>query len=174
MIKNLSRHDGFATFYTHYESRKAAELEGNPNAAGVLHWDSLGRQIRFEGLVVRSPADESDAYFATRPAGSQINAWVSEQSRPLESMAALEAKASDKARDLSIDAEHSEANATPAGSRVPRPPFWGGYRLWFSTVEFWQEGEDRFHERYRYERTLTPRDAHHFDAGAWSCQLLQP
>ncbi len=168
LIKDLSRTAGFLTFYTHYVSRKATELESIPYAAGVLHWDKLGRQIRLEGRVVRSPADESDAYFATRPVGSQLNAWVSEQSHSLESMEELTRKARDKAKDFGLDAAPTDDR------RLPRPAFWGGYRLWFSAVEFWQEGENRFHQRLRYERTLTSRDAHHFAAGPWSCQLLQP
>jgi pyridoxamine 5'-phosphate oxidase len=125
----------------------------------VLYWHELGRQVRFEGPVVRSPAAESDAYFASRPVASQINAWSSEQSRPLESPASLEERA---------------AKVAARGSPLPRPESWGGFRLWLDAVELWVEGRDRFHERVRYERTLDAKDAHAFAVGRWSWQRLQP
>ncbi len=174
LLKKLSRREGYATFYSHYQSRKGLELERNANAAGVLHWDKLGQQIRFEGPVVRSPEEESDAYFATRPTRSQLNAWVSEQSRPLGNIAELTRRAREKASDLGLAAEQDDGGAPRSGVRVPRPPFWGGYRFWFAAVELWLEGADRFHERLRYERALTPIDAATFATGPWSCQRLQP
>jgi pyridoxamine 5'-phosphate oxidase len=158
---------GYAVFYTNYGSRKAADLSATQRAAGVLYWHELGRQIRFEGIVVRSPPAESDAYFATRPWRSQLNAWSSEQSRPLDDPTELERRAA------KIAAEHGVA-AAGAAQRLPRPDFWGGYRLWFDAVELWVEGQDRFHERLRYERRLTRRDEHSFDAGRWLTQRLQP
>ena len=158
---------GYGVFYTNYGSRKAAELAATGQAAGVLYWHELGRQIRFEGVVVRSPAAESDAYFATRAWRSQLNAWSSEQSRPLDDPALLERRAA------KIAAERAAA-ATGAAKRLPRPDFWGGYRLWFDAVELWVEGEDRFHERLRYERRLTRRDEHSFTASRWLSQRLQP
>ena len=174
LIKELSRSEGYATFYSHYQSRKGLELERNANAAGVLHWDKLGQQIRFEGPVVRSPEEESDAYFATRSTNSQLNAWVSEQSRPLDNIAELTRRARDKASDLGLAAEQDDGGALESGVRVPRPPFWGGYRFWFAVVELWLEGEDRFHDRLRYERALTPIGATKFATGPWTSQLLQP
>ncbi|HEX6997305.1 MAG TPA: pyridoxamine 5'-phosphate oxidase [Gammaproteobacteria bacterium] len=159
LLKHLSVEDGYVVFYTNYGSRKSAELEANARAAGVLYWEALGRQLRLEGPVVRSPVEESDAYFATRPRGSQINAWASEQSRPLDDPAALEQRA-------------AEVAAT-AGA-LSRPPFWGGYRLWLDALELWAEGADRFHERLRYTRTLTPLDPSRFAAGPWRHQRLQP
>jgi pyridoxamine 5'-phosphate oxidase len=154
---------GYGVFYTHYGSRKAAELSATQRAAGVLYWHELGRQIRFEGVVLRSPAAESDAYFATRPWRSQLNAWSSEQSRPLDDPAELERRAA------KIAAEHGGA-AKP----LARPDSWGGYRLWFEAVELWVEGRDRFHERVRYERRLARRDDHSFVADRWRKQRLQP
>ena len=151
---------GYAVFYTNYTSRKGAELTSTGRAAAVLYWHELGRQVRFEGPVVRSPDSESDAYFATRPLASQINAWSSEQSRPLPDTTSLEERAA------------RLAATRPAG--LPRPEFWGGFRLWLEAIELWVEGRDRFHERVRYERRLDPRDAHTFEAGRWSWQRLQP
>jgi len=160
---------GYAVFYTNYESRKGTELEQNPRAAAVLYWEPLGRQVRFEGPVVRSPAAESDAYFATRPALSQLNAWSSAQSRPLESPADIERAAARAARELGIAPDGSSASRP-----VPRPAHWGGYRLWFNTLELWAEGANRFHERLLYRRALERADAFTFRATAWSVQRLQP
>lgn len=153
---------GYAVFYTNYGSRKGTELLSTGKAAAVLYWHELGRQVRFEGLVVRSPDGESDAYFASRPVPSQVNAWSSEQSRPLPDPAALEERA----------ATIAATKATPAG--LPRPDFWGGFRLWLNAVELWIEGRDRFHERVRYERRLDARDAYTFQTGRWQWQRLQP
>ena len=153
---------GYAVFYTNYGSRKSAELLATRRAASVLYWHELGRQVRFEGPVVRSPEAESDAYFATRPLASQINAWSSEQSRPLPDSGLLEERA---------------ANVTSTkltAGRLPRPDSWGGFRLWLESVELWVEGRDRFHERVRYERRLEARDAYTFEAGRWTWQRLQP
>jgi pyridoxamine 5'-phosphate oxidase len=153
---------GYAVFYTNYGSRKAQELLTTGKAAAVLYWHELGRQVRLEGPVVRSPDAESDAYFATRPLASQVNAWSSEQSRPLPDPAALEERAA------------KIAGTKPAGRGLPRPDFWGGFRLWLTAVELWVEGRDRFHERVRYERQLDAHDAYTFKAGRWTWQRLQP
>jgi pyridoxamine 5'-phosphate oxidase len=153
---------GYAVFYTNYGSRKAQELLTTGKAAGVLYWHELGRQVRLEGPVVRSPDAESDAYFATRPLASQVNAWSSEQSRPLPDPATLEERAV------------KVAGTKPADGGLPRPDFWGGFRLWFTAVELWVEGRDRFHERVRYERHLDAHDAYTFKTGRWTWQRLQP
>jgi pyridoxamine 5'-phosphate oxidase len=160
---------GYAVFYSNYQSRKGAELEQNPRAAAMIYWERLGRQVRFEGPVVRSPAAESDAYFATRPTLSQLNAWSSAQSRPLESAADLDRAAARAARELGIAPDGSSASRA-----VPRPPHWGGYRLWFDALELWADGANRFHERLLYRRSLERADACTYRAGAWSVQRLQP
>jgi len=153
---------GYAVFYTNYTSRKGEELLSTRRGAAVLYWHELGRQVRFEGPVVRSPDSESDAYFTTRPLPSQINAWSSEQSRPLADPAALEERAA------------KVAATKPTGAGLPRPEFWGGFRLWLEAIELWVEGRDRFHQRVRYERRLDARDAHTFETGRWSWQRVQP
>jgi pyridoxamine 5'-phosphate oxidase len=153
---------GYAVFYTNYGSRKAQELLSTGKAAAVLYWHELGRQVRLEGPVVRSPEAESDTYFATRPLASQVNAWSSEQSRPLPDPGALE----DRAAKI--------AATKPPDRGLPRPDFWGGFRLWFAAVELWVEGRDRFHERVRYERELDAHDAYTFKTGRWTWQRLQP
>ena len=152
---------GYLVFYTNYGSRKGAELAATGKGAAVLYWHELGRQIRFEGLVVRSPPAESDRYFASRASPSQINAWSSEQSRPLADPAALEERA-------------AKVGGAKTGDTLPRPEFWGGFRLWLAAVELWVEGQNRFHERVRYERGLDARDAYSFEPGRWTWQHLQP
>jgi pyridoxamine 5'-phosphate oxidase len=163
LLKELAA-AGYAVFYTNYGSRKAAELLATKRAAAVIYWEDIGRQVRFEGAVVRSPDAESDAYFASRPWRSQLNAWSSRQSQPLDDPGALERRAAEKARE-----------AGPDGSRaLPRPDFWGGFRLWFDAVELWAEGDNRFHERLRYEREIEPSDDHGFRCGPWRSLRLQP
>jgi pyridoxamine 5'-phosphate oxidase len=166
LLKELAA-AGYAVFYTNYGSRKAAEMLTTRRAAAVLYWEEIGRQIRFEGAVVASPAAESDAYFASRPLRSQLSAWSSRQSQPLDDPAALERRAEQKALEVGAHAGH-------AAKRVPRPDFWGGFRLWFDSVELWAEGENRFHERLLYRRELEPSDAHGFRCGPWRWLRLQP
>jgi pyridoxamine 5'-phosphate oxidase len=126
-------------FFTNYGSRKGRELDSNPHAALVLHWQPLGRQVRAEGLVERLGEPESAAYFTTRPRGAQLGAWASAQSEPIADRAALEE------RLTGVTRRHE-------GEAVPYPPFWGGYRLVPTRLEFWQHGDDRLHDRFAYER----------------------
>jgi pyridoxamine 5'-phosphate oxidase len=125
-------------FYSHYTSRKGRELEENPQAALLFHWRPLGRQVRIEGSVERVSAEESDAYFATRPRDAQVGALASRQSDPLASRAELYERLAELEADL-------------GGGPVSRPATWGGYRLVPTAWEFWQHGESRLHDRFRYE-----------------------
>jgi pyridoxamine 5'-phosphate oxidase len=149
----LKGHDarGFV-FYTNSESRKGGELAANPEAALVFHWKSLRRQVRIEGAVSPVSAAEADAYFATRSRDSQLGAWASDQSRPLDSRAAFEA------RYAALKADHE-------GREVPRPPHWWGYRLVPDRIEYWSDRPHRLHERRLF--TLGP-DGH------WTEGLLYP
>ncbi len=173
LCKTIVASPGYALFYTNYDSRKGRELAANASAAGVLHWDSLHRQLRLEGRVLRATAAESDAYFASRAWQSRVGAWASEQSAPVASRVQLvEAVRSAAARLGTPD-------PTAAGEPVPlpaiaRPSNWGGYRLWLDAVELWVEGEFRIHDRVRWTRELSPAGPHDFAAGPWTATRLQP
>jgi pyridoxamine 5'-phosphate oxidase len=139
-------------FYTNHESRKAGELADNPQAALMFHWERLGRQVRVEGRVARTSPDETAAYVRTRPRGSQLSALASPQSRVIESREALERRVAELAERY-------------AGVEVPLPTGWGGFRLTPDTVEFWQHGENRLHDRLRYRRP---------PEGGWLRERLAP
>lgn len=138
-------------FYTNYESDKGRDLAATPRAAMCFHWDPLCRQIRVQGEVSKVDADESDAYFSTRPIGSQLGAWASDQSRPLDAYSTLMERFATFERRF-------------AGGPVPRPPHWGGYRLVPDRVEFWRSLNDRLHER----------DLHVQEGGVWTRRKLFP
>lgn len=131
--------DGFV-FYTNRQSRKGDELAAQPVAALCFGWIEIERQVRVEGPVTAIADEESDAYFASRARGSQIAAWASDQSRPIDSRADLEARV-------------AEVEARFDGGDIPRPAHWGGYRLVPEQVEFWQSRDDRLHDRFRYRRS---------------------
>ncbi|MBI3549331.1 MAG: pyridoxamine 5'-phosphate oxidase [Elusimicrobia bacterium] len=136
---------GGLTFFTNYRSRKARELAASPRAACVVYWDELGRQIRLEGRVVRLTRSESAAYFAKRPRGSQLSAWVSPQSEVLAEGASWSGR-----RRLLKERARVERRFT--GKPVPCPPFWGGYALVPRRIEFWQAAPNRLHCRMAYLR----------------------
>jgi pyridoxamine 5'-phosphate oxidase len=142
-------------FYTNHHSAKGRALEADPRAALTFYWDVLGRQVRVRGPVERVAAEESDAYFRTRPRGSRIGAWASRQSEVLESRRVLE----DRCREI---------EARYAGEEVPRPPHWGGILLRPVEVEFWQSRDDRLHDRIVFRREA--EDV----AGAWVVRRLNP
>lgn len=143
--------DRGVTFFTNRSSRKAQELARSPAAAAVFHWWELGRQVRIEGVVEETSADESSEYWSSRPRGSQLAAWASPQSEPLTGREEL-------------DARFAEVAQRFEGRDVPLPPFWGGYRLRPDRVEFWTHREDRLHDRVQYVR----------DGEGWSRRRLAP
>lgn len=126
-------------FYSNAESAKGRELEANPKAAGVMHWKSLRRQVRFRGAVERVSDADADAYFASRALQSRLGAWASQQSRPLESRFALEKSVAKFAAKFAL-------------GTIPRPPYWGGYRIRPIYLEFWSDGAFRLHDRIVFRR----------------------
>jgi len=173
LCKSVVVEPGYLVFYTHYESRKGQELKENQHAAAVIHWDHLHRQIRVEGVVAPSPADESDAYFASRPWQSRVGAWASAQSQPIGSREALLSAVAKTARRFGVPNPGDET-ARETDIAIPRPPHWGGYRLWADAVELWVEGKARVHDRVRWTRSLSERSADEFAAGPWTATRLQP
>ena len=138
-------------FYTNYESPKARALLENPQAALVFHWPDRERQVCVSGPVARVSGEEADAYFLTRPRGSQLGAWASPQSTVLASREEL-------------DRRVAEVERRYAGREVPRPPFWGGFRIAPEVVEFWQGRPNRMHDRFRYRK----------DGSRWAIERLAP
>ncbi|MDA0574325.1 pyridoxamine 5'-phosphate oxidase [Burkholderia gladioli] len=151
LIKGVDER-GFV-FFTNYESRKGREIAHNPHAALLFYWIELERQVRIEGRVEKTSAAESDSYFASRPVGSRIGAWASEQSTVIADREVLEARE----RDF----------AARYGENPPRPPHWGGYRLVPEAIEFWQGRPSRLHDRLRYLRDPAGGDA-------WTIERLSP
>ena len=139
------------TFFTNRTSRKAEQLGQNPAGAAVFHWWELGRQVRIEGIVEATTEEESREYWETRPRGSRLAAWASPQSAPLTGRDELDVRVAEVAERL-------------AGSDVPLPPFWGGYRLRPQRMEFWMHRDDRLHDRVEYVR----------DGKTWTRRRLAP
>jgi pyridoxamine 5'-phosphate oxidase len=138
-------------FYTNHGSRKGRELEENPRAAFSMYWRELDRQVSVTGDVERVSDEESDAYFATRPREARLGAWASRQSTELASREQLLQR-------------YAEFDARYPGDDIPRPPFWGGYRIVPTAVELWQGRLHRLHDRFRYQR----------EGGGWSLRRLAP
>ena len=138
----------------------------------MFYWEEFGgRQLRLEGSVTRAHEAAADAYFAQRPASSQINAWVSRQSAPLDSLDELRRRAAQKAIELGLDAATLEQDGPAA---IARPPHWGGYQLRVEKVEFWTEGAGRFHERQLYERSAADAGHGAQSDSLWRLSRLQP
>jgi pyridoxamine 5'-phosphate oxidase len=167
LCKRVVVDPGYIVFFTNYQSRKGRELAARPRAAAVLHWDALHRQVRIEGPIVRSPDSESDEYFASRALESRIAAWASAQSEPLASREALQ----ERVREMT--ARFGIAPGATSGT-VPRPPHWGGNRLWVERMELWAEGANRVHDRAVWTRQLQPAGEHGFTGGPWHSTRLNP
>jgi pyridoxamine 5'-phosphate oxidase len=150
LLKGFDEH-GFV-FFTNYNSRKGAQITENPRASLCFFWAALDRQVRVDGAVVKTTEQESDAYFATRPRGSQVGAWASQQSCVIPGRGDL-------------DRRFAEIEGTYRERQIPRPPHWGGYRVIPIEIEFWQGRPDRLHDRFVY-RLREPKD--------WIIERLSP
>ena len=144
LLKDIS--DGGFTFFTNYQSRKAHAIHLNSNVSLLFPWYAMERQISISGIAEKVSEQESDEYFATRPWGSQIGAWASQQSAPLATRSELEQR------------YEGASKKWPEGTVVPRPAHWGGYRVTPLQIEFWQGRYSRLHDRLRYERANTTAD----------------
>ena len=162
LCKQLAVEPGFVVFYTNYDSAKGADIAANNKVSAVFHWDRMNRQARLEGLAVRSPTSESDTYFGSRDRDSQIGAWASAQSEPIEERTQL------------LRALQAIQQRFGADDGITRPPQWGGYRIWLSAVELWTRGDARLHDRGRWERELTAGNEGEYTGTGWRHQRLQP
>jgi pyridoxamine 5'-phosphate oxidase len=170
LCKQIVPEPGYIVFYTNYQSRKGRDLDGNPRAAVVFHWDYRHRQLRAEGRVEPAPERDSDAYFATRPWQSRLGAWASHQSEPVESRRAMAENVAAAARRFGIPyGGPGTPEPRDVSVDVPRPPHWGGYRLVVDAIELWVEGEFRIHDRARWTR-----GAGRSEGAQWSATRLQP
>ena len=148
LLKGFDEHG--AIFFTNYNSDKSQDIDTNPKVSMLFHWDTLHRQIRIQGVAQKLTDEESDSYFESRQRLSQIGAWASDQSKPLQNRSKLLAKV-------------EEFTTQWEGQEIPRPDFWGGYRIIISVIEFWEAQEGRLHDRVRYTND-----------GEWSWERLQP
>lgn len=170
LCKGIMPERGYIVFYTNYESQKGRDLQANPRAAVVFHWDHQHRQVRAEGRVERLSDGDNDAYFQSRPWQSRLGAWASRQSEPVESRSAMGDSVAAAARRFGIPyGGPGTAEPDIVAAEVPRPPHWGGFRLNVEAVELWVEGEFRIHDRARWTRIAG-------DAGSvkWTVRRLQP
>jgi len=151
LCKDINPEKGYLVFYTNYQSAKGQQLKANPLATAVLHWDNLGRQVRVSGHITKTPAMDSENYFNSRHPLSRLGAWASDQSQSVGSRDELLAKLEDE-----------KERYAEAGENIPRPPHWGGFRLWATRVECWIAHPGRIHDRAVW------------NFGPWSATRLQP
>jgi pyridoxamine 5'-phosphate oxidase len=174
LCKGIVPAPGYLVFYTNYLSGKGRQLKANPRAAAVMHWDALHRQVRVEGPITLAPESDSDRYFASRSWQSRIGAWASEQSETLAAREQLLEAVRQTARRFGAPTPGSAGADDSLQVAIPRPPHWGGYRLWAEAVELWVEGKARIHDRALWRRPVTVTPAGTVSAGAWVATRLQP
>jgi pyridoxamine 5'-phosphate oxidase len=170
LCKEINEELGYLVFYTNYQSNKSKEIGVNNECSGLFHWDTFGYQVRVRGIIVKSPEVESDNYFATRDIGSQLSAWASHQSQIVEDRESLDdqfQQAMDKFNLKDSELESSDIN-------IPRPEFWGGYRIWIREIELWLNKKDRFHDRLLFTRKLVATTSGIEASNHWVIKRLQP
>ncbi len=171
LCKGLEVDPGCVIFYTNKQSRKGSALAHSGYASLVFHWDTLDRQVRVEGPVTDVSEAESDAYFHSRHPASRVGAWASDQSQPIGSRDDLLEKVVGQVGELGLD---FDAIQDGSEATIPRPPHWGGYRVWAERVELWLGSSVRIHDRAEWTRALVPASGGGYEPGAWSSTRLQP
>jgi len=169
LCKAIEPDAGALVFYTNYTSLKARDLCANPRTACVFHWDHTGRQARTSGLAERVSDEESSAYFKTRPLLSRLGVWASDQGRPLDRRTELVARVREAMRRFGVSPHH--LLLPQSAPDIPRPEFWGGYRIRLDMVELWLGGGGRLHDRAVWNRSLDPTNTR---PPHWSATRLQP
>ena len=170
LCKEINTEEGYVVFYTNYNSVKSLEIKENPKCSALFHWDKLGYQIRIRGEILQSPDEENDTYFASRHLGSQVGAWASNQSNPVEDREALD----DQFKKILDRFNLTSESITRNEQKIPRPPNWGGYRLWIEEIEFWLNQKDRLHDRLHFRRALTISSEGIETEKKWIVKRLQP
>lgn len=170
LCKEINTEEGYVVFYTNYNSVKSLEIKENPKCSALFHWDKLGYQIRIRGEILQSPDEENDTYFASRHLGSQVGAWASNQSNPVEDREALD----DQFKKILDRFNLTSESITRNEQKIPRPPHWGGYRLWIEEIEFWLNQKDRLHDRLHFRRALTISSEGIETEKKWTVKRLQP
>ena len=170
LCKEINTEEGYVVFYTNYNSVKSLEIKENPKCSALFHWDKLGYQIRIRGEILQSPDEENDTYFASRHLGSQVGAWASNQSNPVEDREALD----DQFKKILDRFNLTSESITRNEQKIPRPPNWGGYRLWIEEIEFWLNQKDRLHDRLHFRRALTISSGGIETEKKWTVKRLQP
>ena len=170
LCKEINTEEGYVVFYTNYNSVKSMEIKENPKCSALFHWDKLGYQIRIRGEILQSPDEENDAYFASRHLGSQVGAWASNQSNSVVDRQALD----DQFRKILDRFNLTNESITRNEKKIPRPPHWGGYRLWIEEIEFWLNQKDRLHDRLHFRRALTISSEGIETEKNWTVKRLQP
>ena len=170
LCKEINTEQGYVVFYTNYNSVKSLEIKENPKCSALFHWDKLGYQIRIRGKILKSPDEENDTYFASRHLGSQVGAWASNQSNPVEDREALD----DQFKKILDRFNLTSESITRNEQKIPRPPHWGGYRLWIEEIEFWLNQKDRLHDRLHFRRALTISSEGIETEKKWTVKRLQP
>ena len=170
LCKEINTEEGYVVFYTNYNSVKSLEIKENPKCSALFHWDKLGYQFRIRGEILQSPDEENDTYFASRHLGSQVGAWASNQSNPVEDREALD----DQFKKILDRFNLTSESITRNEQKIPRPPNWGGYRLWIEEIEFWLNQKDRLHDRLHFRRALNISSEGIETEKKWTVKRLQP
>ena len=170
LCKEINEDLGYLVFYTNYNSEKSKEIESHNNCSALFLWDPLVYQVRVRGKLIKSPNHESDNYFSTRKVGSQLSAWASNQSDEVENRESLDDQFQKIMKRFNIQDEDLDSTEI----EIPRPDFWGGYRIWINEIELWLNQSERFHDRLSFKRDLVKTSSGFNAENNWVVKRLQP